>query len=552
MAAKDLVVAGAEALASGRWSDAREAFGRALGEGDSAHAHFGLATALWWLGENDGSVEHATRAYTLFKLAGDTQSALECTVWLAITYKANFANLPAANGWIARGERLLEGLEVGVGHGWLWVTRAYRMGDLTVADALTRRALEVARAHGDIDLELTTVSQLGLISVARGDTDLGFALIDEAMAAALAGEPASLATVVYTCCDMLNACELASDAERAAQWCAVADGFVSRYGCPFLYAECRIYYGSVLTAKGRWSDAERELQTGLRITAGVCPGLHQRALTRLAALRLRQGRIEDAGALLADLTAVRADAEVALAASALLLAKGDAASAARLLRHRWSTLEEHRSHVAAALDLLVEAHLVAGELEAADSAAERLSVAVAATESPRLRAVAEAAGARVLLARGDHERATSALESAASTFSELGLPFEEARVQLDIGRAFAPTELSIAVEHARRALTVFEQLGAHAHADLTAAFLRSIGGGARTGPKGVGTLTQREQEVLRLLGLGQSNPEIAERLHISRKTASHHVSSVLAKLNLRNRAEAAAFASRMGQVPDAL
>jgi DNA-binding NarL/FixJ family response regulator len=50
--------------------------------------------------------------------------------------------------------------------------------------------------------------------------------------------------------------------------------------------------------------------------------------------------------------------------------------------------------------------------------------------------------------------------------------------------------------------------------------------------------------VLELLGHGLSNAEIAARLYITPKTAEHHVGHVLAKLGLRNRAEAAAYVAR--------
>lgn len=68
----------------------------------------------------------------------------------------------------------------------------------------------------------------------------------------------------------------------------------------------------------------------------------------------------------------------------------------------------------------------------------------------------------------------------------------------------------------------------------------------RSVPHEAGVLTRREQEILALLALGYSNQDIAGHLFVSRKTVAHHVSSVLEKLGLRNRAEAAAYAARRG------
>ena len=59
-------------------------------------------------------------------------------------------------------------------------------------------------------------------------------------------------------------------------------------------------------------------------------------------------------------------------------------------------------------------------------------------------------------------------------------------------------------------------------------------------------LSQREVEVLRLIALGKSNPEIAEELFINPNTVAHHVTNILNKTSTSNRTEAATYASRHG------
>ncbi len=61
-------------------------------------------------------------------------------------------------------------------------------------------------------------------------------------------------------------------------------------------------------------------------------------------------------------------------------------------------------------------------------------------------------------------------------------------------------------------------------------------------------LTRREREVLRLVCLRLTDPEIAERLFIGTRTVESHVTSILTKLDAANRREAATAASRLGLV----
>ncbi|MGH3307997.1 MAG: response regulator transcription factor, partial [Nocardioides sp.] len=123
---------------------------------------------------------------------------------------------------------------------------------------------------------------------------------------------------------------------------------------------------------------------------------------------------------------------------------------------------------------------------------------------------------------------------------------DAACARLELARALQHTAPDLAIDEARTALVALRELGASHPMDSAAALLREFGVGAAGRARTVGALTAREQEVLGLVAHGMSNARIAATLCISEKTAGHHVSRILAKLGVHNRAEAAAHAARVG------
>jgi DNA-binding CsgD family transcriptional regulator len=136
---------------------------------------------------------------------------------------------------------------------------------------------------------------------------------------------------------------------------------------------------------------------------------------------------------------------------------------------------------------------------------------------------------------------------AAELWGEMGCPYEAALALADVDEE----------EQLRRAHAELQALDAGAAVAIVARRLRDLG--ARGVPRGPRRrtrenplgLTAREHEVLLLLADGRRNAEIAERLFLTEKTVTHHVSAVLRKLEVTSRGEAAAKAVRLGIVAQA-
>jgi DNA-binding CsgD family transcriptional regulator/tetratricopeptide (TPR) repeat protein len=539
-----LIEEGLAALHDGDAATARRAFKLALAEVATGEVLEGLGEALYLEREYSASAAHYERAYSAYRRERDTMAAgraARSAAWITGNVLGDWA---VRSGWLARARTVLE--EAGQDrpeHGWVLIIKAFSEPDAQVREALLREAIAVGRRFGDPDIEFLALAYLGGLFVMTDRVEEGLVLSDEALAAACAGELTELATVDEIFCGLLWACELVNDVPRADQWMRAAADRMQRSNV--VAAFCRAHYGGILTAAGRWQEAETELVEAARhFDRGLSPR-RAAAVIRLAALRVRQGRLEEAAQLLDGL---EQHPDVVPTLAALHLARGDTALARELLERATQGCSEDEvptvgesTMVGPLLSLLVDVRLEEGDLDGAERVAQRLGRIAEAQRGPYLRAVAALTKGRVCVASGKGD-ARACLHEALEGFARAQLPMELARTRLELARALSDRSPEVAVAEAKSAFLGFERLQAARHADAAAAVLRSLGAPIRTGPKGVGGLTGREVQVLRLVATGLSNQEIATALVISEHTARRHLQNIFAKLGVSSRAAATAYA----------
>ena len=577
------LAAGQAALRRGDAAAARRALapfveGEAAGEpsGDVVEV---LARADYLDLDFPAAIEGWERAYGLHRAAGDGAGAVRVARTVAYMYGSVVGDWAVTRGWLARAQTLLGERRRGgdaaddaaddAEAGWVALTVGMFEADRPRKDEHFRRALTLARAAGDVGLEVLSLAYLGASVVHADRTEEGMLLLDESLAALAGHEVDDFAVLEEAFCQLFSACEHAHDVGRAEEWMRVGTALAERRRLPVVSAFCRTHYGGLLTTAGRWPEAEATLTEAVRLWGlGQRSGMRASALVRLADLRARQGRYEEAEQLLAGRDG---DLEAARPLAAAQLARGDTALAGEVLARALAQLDPTSTAAAPLLALRVDVELAAGHLDEASATVDRLSaIAEAHPGHHYLQAAGALARGRVCLAAGDGDP-RGCLREALAGFDRAQMPVEVARSRLELANVLVDDSPEVALAEARAALEAFERLQAARDADAAAATLRGLGvrpgttarrsataASARrplpTGPAGPGavgappptSLTAREAEVLDLLGHGLSNPEIAARLFISRKTVEHHVGNVLAKLGLRSRAEAAAYAARLG------
>lgn len=517
---------------------------------ESAEALEGLGSAAWWLDEIDKVFVARERAYRLYRAGEDPRGAGRIATALTMDYVWFKAQPAIADGWLQRAHRLLDGEDPIPEQGLLALLEGLiaiiAEHDPVAARKYAAQAIEIGRSLGIFDIEMLGLALEGLALVSEGQVEEGMRQLDEATAAATSGEMEDPVAIGFACCYLLFACERARDYDRAAQWCERIKEHCERVGFQALLSICHAHYANVLMYRGIWEEAETEAISATDDLTANRPGIAAESLVRLAELRRRQGRLQEAFEVFRQME-FHPLAQLGLGNLALDRGEPEAARdrAERFLRQ---VPEENRTERAAGNELLVRACSALGEHQRAREALDDLKSLASLIETPLIRASAHAAQGLLADTEVNLDAARRHFEDALSLYQQAGLPYEAAQTRLGLARVlFRAGRTKGAEDEIASASETFQELGATSQSDAAAAALSEVRAElSSSNVETLGILTEREVEVLRLVADGRTDTEIAERLTISEHTVHRHVANIRHKLAVATRSAAVAEAARQG------
>ncbi|MEO3746056.1 AAA family ATPase [Plantactinospora sp. B5E13] len=435
---------------------------------------------------------------------------------------------------------------------------------------IAEEAMVAARASGRDDALTAATLAAGWVC---GRRDVALADLRRAeRLARTTGDSQTLVTALVTISDGL--CELGRYAESAE---AAATGMVearrvglSRSTGAFLLSN----QAEALIALGRWDEADELCGEAARLDLPGVTGHHWLQLR--AWLHLARGRVDAEELVTRALAFLRrpyfapemplyelrveaallaGDLPAALAAAHVLLDQ----PLYRYPRYGWPALAV-AARVARATDdaelwerVAVATHRLTARYPAELACAAEVSAMLAnfagfpggaGSAGPGLSA--GSAGPGLPAGETSSGSALSRWQQAVTAWRADGQPYPLARTLVGLAEvAAAAGDRGQAAAALTEAAGIAAELAAVPLAEQVATLRRRLGlrDGTVSGPE---QLTAREREVLRLVAEGYSNRRIAQLLYISPKTASVHVSRIIAKLDVANRIEAAAVAHRLG------
>ena len=466
-----------------------------------------------------------------------------------------------------------------------WIARVTALrGHFRDAVAAAREALQLAEASGaGPHVSSQARNTLGMALAGSGRVDDGLVELRESLAAAQRGGDAYGTFHAYG-----NLSDLLFIAGRTAEGLAVA-----QEGLAAVSPSLRSYHvwlaaqvSEIAFAAGEWALAARSLALGERAIEGrwlINLRLREAELAlglgRPAAAEAALGEIAD---LVKHAVEPQFHAGFGLALADLRRRRGDLEGARGALQDALDEIEvctDDAMRVAAigAAGVAVEADIAQRARDVDDAEALRSALLEAEIHLSRVRAAAEDAGpveavwvltaeAEMARAAGGNDpalwdRAAAGWAGRQRAYLEARTRWRQAEAHVECGdRAAAADAVGAALARARAmgsAWLVGELEALAARARLAPSGQDGDGDGRASAAREIMGdpfgLTARERQVLALVARGATNREIGAELFMAEKTASVHVSRILAKLDVRSRTQAAAVAHRAGIVtPEAM